>query len=444
MTARWLVLAILCAACGDNLHRPDDDPFTAVSGSRLALQRYRFDDGTEQVSATELYDTVAHSRCRPLPWTDGAMRCVPVADDAQFSDAGCTALVGVARTIARPTYFVVYDGPPAGGVVVRVVRAGAPTAAVTQTYALSQGACIGPTPIAPGPATFFAIGDEVNRTDLVAFHDDDLGVGRLGLVVRAADDGARVLSGLRDRELGAACVPGAQGDGSVACEPVGAPAASLFRDAACSEPMIAIAATEVPAIARLTEPSGCASYRRVGSEVAPPVYHRDGDACRPVDAPVGGRLFAVEEPVALPALDRALEDVPGRRLQRIVLGHGELRFVDDRLFDTGTGAACGPRAVRDTVRCLPTNLPAAITLYVGGCSTQIRVVEVAQRACEPVGFATTNRPFQVRAIGDRITDPVFRLEACQPYVGPPGTEIRALGPALDLATFPGAIYFSDR
>ena len=63
MIARWLVAVLACAACGDNLHR--DDLFTAVSGSRLALQKYRYDDGTEQAVANEFYDTQIHTRCTP-------------------------------------------------------------------------------------------------------------------------------------------------------------------------------------------------------------------------------------------------------------------------------------------------------------------------------------------------------------------------------------------
>jgi len=41
---------------------------------------------------------------------------------------------------------------------------------------------------------------------------------------------------------------------------------------------------------------------------------------------------------------------------------------------------------------------------------------------------------------------VFRLDgaACQPYASAPGTELRALGPPLDLTTFESAIYFGER
>jgi len=32
----------------------------------------------------------------------------------------------------------------------------------------------------------------------------------------------------------------------------------------------------------------------------------------------------------------------------------------------------------------------------------------------------------------------------QPYTSPPGTEVRDLGPPIDLTTFPSALYYSER
>jgi hypothetical protein len=455
MTPRALVILVLvlrlacAAACGDNRRGPgDDDPLAAVSGSRLALQRYRYDDGTEQVAAGEFYDTELHSLCRSTRMTDGGVRCVPVADDAEYLDASCTRPVGIGRTIAAPILFVAYDGPPAGGVAAQVFRAGAPTAMVVQYYTRSAGACTGPVAVPPEIRRFYELSDEVTPGALVAFHDAVVGDGRIGLVIREADDGLRVPSGLRDRELGAACIPARQGDGSFACEPTDAPAAIYFRDPACREPMVAVGASAVPAIARLTEPSGCASYRRVGGEVSPPVYRRDGDACTAVDAPAGGRLFAVEAPLALAALDRSIEAVSGRRLQHIASSRDGVRFVDDRLLDTAIGAECRPRTLRDTIRCIPVGIVAATPLFLGdGCTMQVRVAEVPHAACEPPAYATTSRPFQLRTIAaDPAPLPLFRLDGdvCKPYSAAPGTDVHALGPPLDLTTFPSGIYFGER
>lgn len=441
MTGRWLV-AIALIGCGDN--RPGgDDPFTAVSGTRLALQKYRYDDGTELTATGEFYDTQLHTRCTPAPWRDASLRCVPVADDAEYLDPACTMPIGLGRTIARPTFFVAGD-PVAGGAATRVFRAGAAVAPIAQYYSVVGGACVGPIPIPAGLTSFFAIGDELDGDALVGFHDDELAGDRLGLALRETDDGLRVAYGLRDRTLGAACTATVQGDGRVVCEPAGAAAASYFLDPACTAPAIAVAGV-APAIARVIEPSGCASYHPLAGEVAAPVYRRDGDTCVAAAAP-DGRLFALDAALALPELERSLEDVPDRRLRRVILAHGGLRLFDDRLFDTATGADCRPRTLRDAIRCLPATAVAATTLFTDGCMVAVRVAELPRRTCEPIGYATTNRPFQLRAIGDVVAAPMFRFDGatCQAYAGSSGTQLRALGPPLDLTTFPSAIYFGER
>ena len=129
----------------------------------------------------------------------------------------------------------------------------------------------------------------------------------------------------------------------------------------------------------------------------------------------------------------------------MILDHDGLRFLDDRLFDTAMGADCTARAVRDGIRCLPASVP-SIGLFTEGCTSVVRVAELPRRTCERVAFATTNRPFQLFDVGDPIASPLYRRSAgaCLPYTGPPGTELRALGPALDLTSFIAGIYFGER
>jgi hypothetical protein len=440
--ARGLVVVLACAACGDNLERAD--PLTAVSGSRLALQKYRYDDGTEQAVANEFYDTELHARCTPRPWIDGAVRCVPVADDAAYVDPACTTPIGLGRTIAKPTHFIGFDGPPTSGVAARVFRAGAVTEPITQYYGIAGGACVGPVPVPAALMSFFAVGDELDGASLVALRDGEIGDDRLAVQLRETDDGLRVPSGVRDRELDVACVPRLRVDGGVVCEPIGAAAATFFHDPVCGEPVVA--ATARPAVARVAEPSGCASYHRVGSELSDPVYRRDGDTCSAVAAPAGARMFRVEAAIELPALGRSLEDVPGRRLRRITLDHGGLRFLAERLFDTATGVDCELRSLRSGLRCLPASVVAATTLFTAACASPVSVAEVPVPGCEPLAYATSPRPFQIREIGELVETTMFRFDAevCRAYTGAPGTELRVLGPPLDLAVFPGAIYFGER
>jgi hypothetical protein len=437
---RWLALVIACAACGDNL--PRDDVFTAVSGSRLTLQTYRYEDGTEQTVANEFYDLQLHARCAARPWTDGAVRCVPVADDVEFFDPACTMLVGIDRTGGKPSFFVA----SAGTAPIHVYRAGASLQVITQYYAITNGVCAA-TP-APFGTVAYVLGDELDGTTQAELHDREVGEGRIALVVRESDDGVRVQAGLRDRMLGVGCAARARSDGSVVCEPLGAAAAAYFHDPGCSEPVVAVAAATPPAFASVIEPTGCASYHGIGADLAPPIYRRDASGCTAVDPPSNLRLRAVEAAVELPTVSRTLENARGRRLQHIVLdadlGSG-LRVVDDRLHDTTNATDCTPRALRDGTRCIPVNLAAVGTFYTAGCTTQLRVAELPQRPCEPIGFAGTTRPFQIRSVGDPVST-VFVLDGtdCAPYSGLPGNVLRVLGPPIDVTQFPAAIYYGER
>jgi hypothetical protein len=464
MIARFAALAAIAGAalgCGDDLHPAGEDLFTARSGARLTLQKYRYDDGTELAVSTEFYDTGLHTRCALQPWRDGALRCVPEADDAEYADAACAMPIGLGRTIAKPSYFVAPDTAAGYAVATRVFRAGATTPPIAQYYMRAAGACTGPIAVPSTLTSFFAVGDELDGDALVAFHDTEVAAGRIGLVVRETDDGLRVATALRDRQLGAACAATLEGDGSVACEPAGAPAATLFGDPACDQPVVA--AATAPPIARLVEPSGCASYHSVGAEQPPPVYRRTGDTCSPADAP-GDRMFSVGPAIALPAIGRTLDSVAGHRLRRVVLDLGadstpgpgasptadptaaHLRVYDDRLFDTVLGADCRPRSIRGAIRCIPVAITTATLVFTAGCISPVLVAEVPQHACEPPTYATSNRPLTIRPVGDLAPGPLFRLNGttCTPYAGAPGNELRALGAPIDPTTFLGAIYYGER
>jgi hypothetical protein len=443
-----LALALGGAACAENTH--PGELFTATSGARLALQLFRYDDGTEQAAADELYDTELHARCAPRRWSDGAVRCVPVVDDAVYIDAACTMLAGRARTSAKPVLFLAYAAVGGDVSPARLLRAGAAIDPVAQFYELADGACTGPRPSPEEPITYFAVGDEVDGASLVPIRDGELGDGRLAVQVRESDDGARIPLGLRDRELGVACTPAHGTGGGVPCAPAGAAAASAFVDPACSEPAAVVAAdAPAPAIAAVVDPSGCTGYRAVAGEVpGPRLYRRDGDACTPFAAPAGARLFATGAALELASLGRALEDAPGRRLRRIVLEAGGLRLLDDRLFDTATRADCRRQRVGDVPRCLPDTVAPARTLFAPGCAVEIQVAELPRRTCEPIAFAAglAAGELEIRAIGERPPEAPFQRVSglCLPYPSSAETQLRALGPPIDPAAFPGALSFGAR
>ena len=140
MTARWLAIAgAVCAAgpaCGDN-SPAGAELITAVSGTRLAVQKYRYDDGTELAVGNEFYDTELHARCRAQRWIDDTVLCVPIVDEAVYSDAACTELVGLGRTVDRPTLFLAYDHRAGVTIAARLFRADVQRAPISSVHAAS-------------------------------------------------------------------------------------------------------------------------------------------------------------------------------------------------------------------------------------------------------------------------------------------------------------------
>lgn len=451
-TVGWITAAAFAAiGCGDNL--PGDGVLASVSGGRLALQVYGYDDGTRQVDPYELYDLHLHTRCTAQPWADGVTRCVPEADDAVFVDAACTMVVGRGVQPEKPTVFIGYDVVDSVTVPARLYRAGMPTAPAPELYERVDGTCIGPF-IGTPDITYYSVTDEIPTTDIVPVYDDERGDGRIGIQIRISDDGMRQVTGLRDHELAAACTPGLVDGGGIACAPVDpAPAqATLFHDPTCSEPVVAvfdvIPPQPVPAIAAVTEASGCTSYRAVGAEVTAPVYRLAGDVCVPASVVSNQRLYSAVDPIDVAMLERTVEDAPDRRLQRIVLSDGVSRFLDTRLFDTATRADCLRVSIGDGYRCLPTPLVGAITLYAPGCGVPVPVVEQPAQACEPAQFAVTSglTGLEIRAIGDPVVTPLYwtGTGVCAPYTPAVGAVLRALGPPIDPTAFVGATYYGER
>lgn len=448
---RRALLALTCAAgaaCGDSI--PHVPPLDAVSGDRLKLQRLRYDDGAEQVDPSGFYDTALHTRCAAGRWTDGALRCLPVADDAVYTDADCTTEVGLtpATELADPTVFIGHDWVDGVRIATRLHRAGDDRAAITEYWERRDGACTGPWP-APEGATTYELAGAITAAELVAFHDGEAGDGRLGLRLRQTDDGLRLAIELRDRELDVACTPTLRSDG-VACEPSTVAAATYFDDPGCEQPRVVTAEPAPrPAIARVVDDAGCATYFRIGPEVSPPSYRREAAACVRATVPSGARSFELGAAVELALLGRTVEDAGGRRLQRVILDDAGLRFVGDRLVDTATRAECLPRLIGDELRCVPAATVAALTLYARGCVAPLRVAAVPTRVCgerPAFAIAVTADGTAIHAIGDRVDGPLFAFDgvACAPYVAPPDTAVHALGPALAPETFTRAVAFGAR
>lgn len=441
-----LLVVVLAGACGDNVHV--DDVLEATSGSRIKLEWHLYEDGTRQAERAVFYDINVHARCTPQRWVDDVIRCVPIAEDAVYIDETCENLVGRGRTIEKPTHFIGHDTLAGATLPARLYRAGQVTEPVERFYEQRDGECVGPF-LNPPDLTYYALVDEIAGSSLVEMRDEEVGDGRLGVRLRATDDGLRVPVALRDRDLDLPCIPVPRSDGSVHCAPSEVSNATLFGDPACEDPVIIISeAVAVPTLARVADPGGCARYHAVGAEQTGPLYRRDGGACTRVAPIPPSRAFAVSGEIELPVLERAIEDVPARRLQRIVLHAGDLRFIDERLHDTATRADCQRQSLGETVRCLPAVLASASMLFTRSCAVEVPIAEIPQATCERIGFAIANTDVGVaiHAVGDRQSDPLFALTGggCQPYAGAPGNELRTLGPAIALETFSSAVSYGER
>jgi hypothetical protein len=329
-----------------------------------------------------------------------------------------------------------------------VYRAGPVTAApVSATYTQTVDGCVGPSPT-PDGVVHHQLAAEVDGASLVPLHEAELGDGRLAVRVRQSDDGLRLPLGLVDRELGRACRAVATAAG-VTCEPTDAPGTDRFADPQCEQPALVVVDDDAPpAVVQAAAPSGCATYHATGSAAAGPVYRRTSNGCVPAPLNVGARVFALGPPLALPALAATVDDVPGRRLQRIALSTGDLAVWDERLFDRATGATCQRLALGDDTRCVPAVLAQGQWLSTASCASDVAAVEVPAQACAQATFAAlvAGDGLQLRAIGDPIAVPLYRVDGagCRPYVAPADRVLHALGPALPADTFVGAIYFGER
>lgn len=452
---RGLALVAL-AACGDTV--TIEQQLEATSGTRIKLERYLYEDGTRELDASAFYDTRLHVRCAPRVWADGELRCVPLTDDAVFTDAECSAVAGIVRTTPPerdPTLFIGYDVIDGERIPARLYRAGAITDHVPMYYERRDGACVGPV-ASPPEAVFLAIAAEVDGTTMPIIAETEVGAGRLALRVQTTTDGLFAPIGLRDRTLDMPCTATLRDDG-MACEPMTGATAVLFAGANCADPVVVVAADEpVPPFARVTEPNGCAGYRTLGAEAGNVVWRRSlTGACERVTLGDDQRSYRLAGPVELAWFERTLADAPDtRRLQHVTLEDltdPALRFTGDRLVDRATRGECRRELVGDTQRCMPATTVAATDAYVGAsCGATMRVVELPARTCTPITFATAvsedGLGVTLHAIGDPMTTPMYRMTpaGCQPYTGADGFVLHHLGPALPGETFPAAFRYGER
>lgn len=444
-----LVFALV-SACGDSTDV--EQHVEATSGARMKLQMFRYEDGTEQVDPSAMYDTRLHASCAPAPWIDGELRCVPVVAEAVFADAECATPIGFSPAMARrePTHFLGFEVVEGERVAAHLYPVGARIASATSFFVRDGESCSGPF-APPADVVTFATTTELPPQAMQQVFERELGAGRLALRQRTTPDGLQATEALLDRELGVTCTPALRDDG-VACEPDGAGTASVYADADCTTPAaIVVGDAEAPAYLRAVDTSGCTTFAMPGAQVTT-AFRRDGARCVRISLGTGDRVIGLGDPIELATLDRRIETIAGRRLQREILESTvdpDLRFVADTLLDLAIRGQCRRTELDDEVRCLPAQLRAARVVFGTGCTYPIRVAELAASGCAQAGFASSfadDGTPTIHAIGDPITEPVFEYASagCVPYSPPPGIELRALGPALQPDAFAAALSFGAR
>lgn len=438
-----VAILLLLAACGDDVRR---DPAAAPhSGSRLKLEWYFYGDGAKEPNPEAFYDTLIHGRCTPRRWSDGEERCAPAADEAVYTNADCTELVGRAEVFSKPAFFLGYDELAGERLPARLYFAGPLTTAPASIYERIDGACVGPR-FTPSDLMYFELNGETQADGVVALRDREVPAGdRLDMMLRETDDGLYLPLGLRDRTLDVACRAADRPSGAV-CEPVGVAGAFYFADADCTMPALGVSlVAPAPPIVATIDADGCAAYHAVGEGIA--LYTRSGASCVPAGNQVRG--YALGAPIALAPLERTIIDDRAHRLQQIEVAAGTERLLDERLYDTATRVDCRRVEFDDAVRCIPAATVQATTLFAQGCTLPIPVAEVPERTCTPIDFAITfsdEGVLQVRAIGDRLASPLYSqiTGACAPYVPPRGRVVRAVGPPIPTETFVGGHAAGER
>jgi hypothetical protein len=440
-------LAVAClVACGDGI--PVEDVEDATSGTRMKLEWVYYADGSRQPAPASFYDTELHARCVATDWSDGSVRCAPIADEAKFVDDQCTQARGINFSqLTDPEYFIGYDlfagfqPTPA-----HLYRAGPPVGTPAFVYQRSDdGSCLLMGSAPEGVQFHEALA--ADNSAMVAIEEHELAADgdRIGLVAYATADGLRLPRGLRDRELDKPCTPQLRAEGAV-CAPI-ANDTDVFLDSACSEPGVLAFNGFVPDLIRHVGTDGCAAEYRPGEVVIDTLYRREGAACLRLPADPTFHGVRLGERIAPAPLERAVEDDGVHRLQRVTLGSGSLRWRGQRLVDTATRTECQPVQFGDVTRCIPAAAAPATSLLAPGCGFEVKIAELHAPTCTPVPFAIGNGPeeIEIRAIGEAAPDLfTFIGGACAPYVPGTGAVVHELGPPIPIGTFTPGIIASER
>lgn len=477
----WIVMGLLVSAgCGGGSHSapPDAPPSdsgdptdTSVfdieqgihSGTRLKLQ---YNDFSGVRTLNGVFDHDRNETCTPHLADDGKEYCIPVLHGTVvYADAGCTQPLG--RNTDAPcgisSYYRLTNSASCDGALHKVFSRGT-AAPPAQYYRGSPESCAGPFDARPGELA--TLGAEVpfsafvQLTRVTTDHHN-----QLEAQYYETADGARIEPTLFDSQRHVVCDLGAGDDPAKAvCNPVErAISFNSFASADCTGP-VAPSAASCPGPAYIevfdvTCPLFLVSRVHAAGALIHPdtVYASAGSGvCGPTGLLSGFDYYPAGPDLtpSLPQLTRAVDAVPGARLQPIRSSDGRARVLLGTMYDTTLNTDCVPTRLDDgTTRCLPiSSFPPAIDFTDSDCKTPIAVVNVPP-TCGVIPmtpFAIFERdpedscadPHEVRRLGEVYTGPLFSNETtiCTPVTG---VTTYKLGPAIPFDQFPAATVTTD-
>ena len=442
-----MLLDLSLGACGDN-GIPSEPLFTGLSGSRIKLQWYLYQDGARQLDTAAFYDAQLHVRCEPMVFTDGVSRCAPIADTTVFRDAECTMEIGAATSVRTPKYFIGKDRIDGKLVAARLLKVGARIeAAPAAFFERRDGAC---TQIAEPPAVaYLETAGEVNIDEMLEVWsevwNERMDGDRLGLRILAGIDLLSAPVGYFDTALGFDCRPDVLPDGRAACVPADSIAPVHFADPYCEQRVVV--APVPPRSVRVTDRNGCASYHGAGDEHMSIVYRREGTTCARAVLPPGEHAYRVGAPLELAPVARIVGDNADHRLQQISISAGPMFTLDDRLYDTATRSDCRSVGNGELAICVPTSAATGVRVFANDkCGYQLAIADLPVAQCSRSAFAVVDS-LSIHAIGAPYTAPLYTLDAsgnCRLRPAVPDTVPHLLGPPIPPTTFVAGVVFSER
>jgi len=453
---------------------PDTGPDVtdgARSGARLKLTYWAFADGTR--SWNDFYDSQRKEECYINgPWSDGNYYCSPGGATVYYTNATCTAKVGLVYTAScpepAPAYLAEYGYTGCKYGPQHLYLRGAKVSATSYYYKNSDGTCGGP--VTATGYDFYSPGAEIPTSMLAKLTvNAPTGSGSLTQSFITSDDGLVFPWHVHDTSLGTDCNPEAYDEtgASAVCVPMSAGYAYYLHDAACTVPLVEeTKGCTPPQYAGYSPSNSCPSdppkYFGMGSTVsASPIYYVSGTTCTSTTGSTTYDWYQTTGQVGVKTLTRAPDALASHRIQLIHETTGDgLRVRDYTLYDQQQGVECYPTTLPDgTTRCYPygtyvdsfykdslcTQSVDVAYVYTGAANCGPPVVpKVASKFITPPAGSCAYS-YEIHTVGAPYAGSLYIKGAstCTLYT-PTGAKYYTVGPVLDPTTFASATIVTDQ